>query len=174
MKKAEKIFFVENLTEELKSATCCVLVDYTGLSVKMQQDLKKKLKVCGAKMLVVKNTLFKLAGKDAKVPGETLTDEVLSGPTAMIISDKDSIAPLQVLAKFAKENDILNFKVGIVDGGFQDKNSLVKLSQLPSKEVLYGQLVGSVAGPMYGIVTTLQGNLQKLVWILNEKSKISK
>ncbi len=169
MKKAEKTFFVENLTEELKSATCVVLVDYTGLSVKMQQDLKKKLASCGAKLLIVKNTLFKLAGKDAKVPKETLADTVLSGPTAMIIGSGDSIAPLQVLAKFAKENDILNFKVGIVDGAFQDKETLTKLSQLPSKEILYGQLVGTIAGPMYGIVATLQGNLQKLVWILNSK-----
>lgn len=172
MKKAEKIFFVENLTEELKSATCVVLVDYTGLSVKMQQDLKKKLGEIGAKMTVVKNTLFKLAGKGAKVPEKTMSDTVLSGQTAIIITEKDSIAPLQVLAKFAKENEIPNFKVGIVDGIFQDKETLIKLSQLPSKEILCGQLVGSVAGPTYGLVSTLQGNLQKLVWILKSKSSM--
>lgn len=168
MKRQEKTFFVENLTQELKSATCLVLVDYTGLSVKMQQVLKKKLGLCDAKLLIVKNTLFKLAGINAKVPEETLSDAVLSGPTALVISEKDSITPLQVLAKFAKENEILNFKVGIIDGDFQDKDSLLKLSLLPSKEALYGQLIGSVAAPMYGIVTTLQGNLQKLVWILKQ------
>ena len=171
MKKAEKTFFVENLTEELKTATCVVLVDYTGLTVAMQQDLKKKLAASGAKMLVVKNTLFRLAGKEAKVPEETLSDTVLSGPTAMIISNGDSLAPLQILAKFAKEHEIINFKVGIVDGVFQDKNTLTKLSQLPSKEILYGQLVGSIAGPMYALVGTLQGNLQKLVSILDQASK---
>jgi large subunit ribosomal protein L10 len=171
MKKAEKTFFVENLTEELKSASCVVLLDYTGLSVKMQQDLKKKLALSGAKMLIVKNTLFKLAGKEAKVPEETLSDTVLSGPTAMVISNGDSIAPLQILAKFAKEHEILNFKVGIVDGAFQDKNTLIKLSNLPSKEVLYGQLVGSIAGPMYALTGTLQVNLQKLVSILEQASK---
>lgn len=169
MKRLEKNLFVENLTEELKTATCVVLFDYTGLSVKMQQDLKKRFALCGAKMSIVKNTLFKHAGKNAKVPEETISDNVLAGPTAIIISEKDSIAPLQVLAKFAKENEILNFKVGIIDGNFQDKNSLIKLSLLPSKEALYGQLVGSVAGPMYGLVATLQGNLQKLIYILNEK-----
>ncbi len=171
MKKTEKTFFVENLSQELKSATCVVLVDYTGLSVKLQQDLKKKLSPLGAKILVVKNTLFKHAGKMSELPKETLSDSVLSGPTAVVISEKDSIAPLQILAKFAKENEILNFKVGIIDKTFQDKDSLTKLSLLPSKEVLYGQLVGSVAGPMYGLVGTLQGNLQKLVYILKEKSK---
>ncbi len=172
MKKAEKIFFVENLTQELKSSSCCVLIDYTGLSVKMQQDLKKRLKTCSAQLLIVKNTLFKLAGKSAQLPDETLSDTVLSGQTALIITEMDSIAPLQILSKFAKENEIPNFKVGIVDGKFQDKASLIKLSQLPSKDVLYGQLVGSVAAPMYGIVATLQGNIQKLVYIIQEyKSK---
>jgi large subunit ribosomal protein L10 len=146
-----------------------VLVDYVGLSVKMQQDLKKKLKTCEAKMLVVKNTLFKLAGKSAKVPKETLSDEVLSGPTAIIISEKDPIAPLQILAIFAKENEIPNFKVGIIDGNFQDKESLLALSKLSSKEVLLAQTVGAIGAPVYGVIATLQGNLQKLVYILNAK-----
>lgn len=168
MKKIEKNLFVENLTQELLSATCVVLIDYTGLSVKMQQDLKKKLAICGAKILIVKNTLFKLAGKSAKVPEETLSDTVLSGPTAIIISEKDSIAPLQVLAKFAKENEVLNFKVGIIDKSFQDKDSLINLSTLPSREILLGQAVGAVASPLYGLVATLQGNLQKLVYIIRE------
>jgi large subunit ribosomal protein L10 len=173
MKKAEKIFFVENLAQELKNASCIVLIDYAGLSVKMQQDLKKKLGKVDTTMTIVKNTLFKLAGKNAKVPEETLTDEVLSGPTAIVISEKDPIAPLQILAKFAEENEIPNFKVGIVDGAFQDKNSLGTLSQLPSKEILVAQTVGAIAAPMYAIVATLQGNLQKLVYILQEKAKSS-
>jgi len=171
MKKVEKNLFVENLTQELKSAAGVVLVDYTGLSVKLQQELKKRLAQVGAKMLVVKNTLFKLAGKSAEVPEETLNDTALSGPTAIVISEKDSIAPLQVLAKYAKEHEILNFKVGIVDGMFQDKDSLLKLSQLPSKEVLLAQSVGAIGAPLYGIVTTLQGNLQKLLFLLQNSGK---
>lgn len=171
MKRTEKTFFVENLTQELKGATCIVLVDYTGLSVKLQQDLKKRLTSISAKILVVKNTLFKLAGKVAKLPEETLSDTVLSGPTAMIISDKDSVAPLQILSKFAKENEIINFKVGVIDKIFQDKESLMKLSLLPTKDVLSAQAVGVIAGPLYALVSTLQGNLQKLVYILNAKSQ---
>src|SRR3989344_5256463 len=98
MKKAEKPFLVQDLTEQLKSATSVVLIDYTGLSVKMQQDLKKRLKEAGAGMSVIKNTLIKLAGKEAKMPEESLTDTVLSGPTAIIICEADPIAPLQILA----------------------------------------------------------------------------
>ena len=171
MKKTEKHLFVDNLTEQLKSATCVVLVDYTGLSVKMQQDLKKRLSEVGAQMTVVKNTLFRLAGKGAEVPEETLEDTVLSGPTAMILTEEDAIAPLQVLHKFAKEFEIPSFKVGLVEKSFQDKDTLERLAQLPSKEILMAQAVGAIAGPMYGLVGTLQGNLQKLVYILKEKSK---
>ena len=171
MKKSEKPYFVDNLSAELKSATCVVLINYTGLSVKKQQELTKRLKNVGARMSVVKNTLFKRAGGTAKVPSETLEDTVLSGPTEMIISEGDPFAPLQVLHKFAKEFEIPSMKVGIVEGNFQDKMTLEKLAQLPSKEILLGQAVGTIAGPLYGIVGVLQGNIQKLLYILNEKVK---
>lgn len=171
MKKAEKHIFVENLTQDLKGASSIYLVDHQGLSVKMQQDLKKRLKAVGGKMVVVKNTLFKIAGKDANYPSETLEDTVLSGPTALITGTDDAIAPLQVLAIFAKEFELPNLKVGVVDGKFQDKDALTILSQLPSKEILLGQTVGTIGAPLYGIVGVLQGNLQKLVWILSQKAK---
>ncbi len=171
MKKSEKSFFVANLTEELKGASSVVLVDYSGLNVKAQQDLKNKLREVGGKMLVVKNTLFKLAGEGAKVPKETLSDTALSGPTALVITEKDPIAPLQILGKFALEHDIPQLKVGVIEGSFQNKDTLVALSKLPSKEVLEGLVIGTIGAPLYGIVSTLQGNLQKLVYVLNAKVK---
>lgn len=173
MKKAEKPFFIQNLTEELKSATCLVLVDFTGLSVKKQQELKKRLSGVGARMLVTKNTLFKLAGKEAKTPDEVLTDTVLSGPTALIIGTADAIAPLQILGTFARESEVPQFKVGIIDSAFCDKEALIKLSVLPGKEALLGQFLGVLMGPTFGLVTTLQGNLQKLVYVLDRKTKLS-
>jgi len=171
MKKSEKPLFVQNLTEHLKTATSFVLVDYTGLTVKMQQDLKKRLRQVEADMEVVKNNLFKLAGKEARIDENILTDTVLTGPIALIITEKDPIAPLQVLGKFVKEHEILEFKVGIVEGIFQDKESLTRLTNLPSKENLQAQIIGSLSGPLYGIVGVLQGNLQKLVYILQEVSQ---
>ena len=173
MKKAEKIKLVENLTENLKSATSVVLVDYTGLSVKKQQDLKKRLKEISASMEVVKNTLFKIAGNQAKVDNQALTDEVLTGPVALVITKEDPISPLQVISKFAQEFEIPNLKVGIVEGTFRGKDDLEKLAKLPSKEVLYAQVVGSISSPLYGIVGVLNANMQKLVYILNIKTQIS-
>ena len=173
MRKIEKTIFVQNLIEQLKKATSVVLINYSGISVKMQQDLKARLSVIGAQMSVVKNTLFKVAGSQAKMSNEILTDTVLSGPMAMVITEGDPIAPLSVLQKFAKEHEMPHFKVGIVDGKFQDKSDLERLSTLPSKEILLAQAIGTIASPMYGLVGVLQGSLQKLVYILNVKAQNS-
>ena len=170
MKKAEKSVFVDNLTEEIKSASSYVLINYSGLSVKAQQELKKRLKGAGAKMLVVKNTLLKRAGKAAKIEDGILEDDILTGQTALIISSSDPIAPIQILGKFAKEFEVPQFKVGVVDGIFQDTASLIKLASLPGKDALLGQLLGVLMGPSYGLVGTLNGNIQKLVYILQAKS----
>ena len=177
MKKQEKIFFVENLTEELRLAKSVVLINYAGLSVKAQQELKKRLKEVGARMLVVKNTLLKRAGEAAKVDKEILTDSVLTGQTALVISEDDPIAPLGVLGKFAKEFDsgagysVPQFKVGLVEGSFQDTDALKKLSALPGKDALLGQLLAALMTPSYGLVGTLNANLEKLVYVLTTKAK---
>ncbi len=170
MKKAEKILFVDNLTAELKSAKSLVLINYTGLSVASQHELKKRLKEVGAKMLVVKNTLLKRASETAKIDKEVLTDEVLSGQTALVISSGDPISFIQVLGKFTKEFSVPQMKVGVVDGLFQDGETLLKLSALPGRDALLGQLLGVLMSSSYGLVGTLNGNLQKLVYILKQKA----
>lgn len=171
MKKTEKALFVDNLTKELKGAKSVILVNYSGLSVSMQQDLKKRLKEVNSRMVVVKNTLLKLAGKNAKLPEESLEDSVLTGQNALIIADDDPIAPLQVIYKFAKEFEVPQFRVGIVEGTFQDKESLEKLSILPGKDGLLLQVLGNISAPTYMLVGTLEGNLQQLIYILETKAK---
>ncbi len=171
MKKTEKTQFVENLTKELKDAKSVILVNYAGLSVSKQQDLKKKLKETKGRMVVVKNTLLKRAAMEAKIDEKALTDTVLSGQTALIIADEDPVAPIQVLGKFSKENELPKFKVGVVEGLFQNEAGLVKLSTLPGRDALLGQVLGALMAPSYGLVGTLNGNLQKLVYILSEKAK---
>ena len=170
MKKTEKSLFVDNLAEELKSATSVVLINYSGLSVKAQQELKKNLKEVDAKLTVVKNTLLKKAGKAAKTPKEIFSDTVLSGPIALVITEDDPIAPLQILDKFAKDNQVPQLKVGIIEGSYLDNEALVKLSKLPSKEALNSQVVGTIGAPLYSLIATLQSNMQQLIYILNTKA----
>ena len=171
MKKPEKIKLVKNLAEKLKKAESVILVDYSGMDVKSQQELKNRLRGVSAKMIVVKNTLFKLAGKEAKLPKDTLSDTVLKGQTALVISEKDPISPLSVIAKFASEFDLTKLKVGVVEGSFQDKEALEVLSKLPGKEALHLQVLGTLASPAHGLVGTLEANLQSLIYILEQKSK---
>ena len=160
MKKAEKVIFVENLKEELKGSKSVVLVNYAGLGVKAQQELKKRLSEVGGKMIVVKNTLLKRAEESAKFGKDILTDEILSGQTALVIANDDPVAPIQVLGKFAKEFvseaglPVPKFKVGIVEGSFQNQEALTKLSTLPGRDALLGQLLGTLMGAEYGLVGT--------------------
>lgn len=170
MNKQDKINLVDDLSSKLKKATSLVLVNYVGLSVSLQQALKSRLKEVGSNMVVVKNTLIKRAGEEAGIAKEVLTDEVLSGQTALIISESDAISSIQVIGKFAKEFNIPQFKVGIVEGSFQDKDSLIKLSTIPNRDVLLSQVLGSLMSPSYGLVGVLQGNLQKLIYVLKEVS----
>ena len=173
MYKAEKVTLVDNLIAELKDAKSLVLVNYTGLNVKAQQELKKRLKEAGARMVVVKNTLLKRAITSAKIDDKMATDEILSGQTAIIIGEGEPIAPLTIVGQFAKEHELPKFKVGVIDGTFYDSLSLSQLSALPSKDVLLGQVLGALVSPMYGLTGTLNGNLQKLVYILQTKSTTS-
>ncbi len=170
MKKQEKVLFVENLTKELEKAKSVVLVNYTGLNVKAQQDLKRKLKEVGGRIVVVKNTLLKRAGEAAKLAKEIVSGSILSGQTALVLGSDDPIAPIQVLGKFAKENELPRFKIGVVDGSFQDEAALTKLSTLPGRDALLGQLLGALVSPMYRLTGTLNGNLQKLIYILQTKA----
>ncbi len=166
MLKAQKVTFVEDLTGKLKEAKSLVLVNYSGLNVKAQQDLKDKLNAAGARMVVIKNTLLKRAGQAAKIDEGMLEDSILQGQTALVISNEDAVAPIQILGKFAKENEVPKFKVGIIDGMFQDTASLTKLSVLPGRDVLLGQVLGSLVSPMYGLVGTLNGPMQQLIYTL--------
>lgn len=162
---------VAELTDMLSGASSAVVVNYTGMSVASQQELKNRLREVGATMKVAKNTLIKIASKDAKLAEDFATDEVLVGQTALVLGSDDPIAPLQILAKFADEFQVPSMKVGIVDGAFQDGSALAILAKLPSKEVLAGQVVGALMAPSYGLVGVLSANMQKLLFVLSEKVK---
>lgn len=176
MKKAEKVILVDNLALELKEAKSVVLVNYAGLSVKAQQELVKRLKEAGAKMLVVKNTLLKRAAESVGLDKELLADDILNGQTAVILGLTDAVSPIQVLGKFSKEftsgagESVPKFKVGVVDNKFYDSLSLSQVSNLPGRDVLLGQLLSSLMSGMYGLVGTLQSPLQQLVYTLNAKA----
>ncbi len=170
MKKQEKSVFVKKLTAKLKSAKSISLVDFAGMGVKSQQELKKKLKEAKGGMFVAKNTLIRIAGKEANLPEELLGDTILKGQTAVVVGDEDPISPIQILGKFLETNDTAKMKAGVVEGQFQNKEGLIALSKLPSKEILVGQALGAIAGPMYSLINTLEAKMREIIVILNTKA----
>ena len=166
MKKQDKQVLIDKLTKNLADAKSVTLVDFTGMNMQSQNDLKKKLKEASSKLVVAKNTLIKLSAINAKLPKE-LTDEVATfkGQTALILGIEDPVAPIQITGK----NEAVKFKAGVVEGTYQNKEGLMMISKLPSKEVLVGTTVGSVAGPLYGIINNLEANIQQLLGILTAK-----
>lgn len=165
---------VKGLLSELQEAKSLLLVDFAKMGMEAQIDLKKKLKESGAKMYVAKNTLLKIAITEAKFPSQLTEDSVLSGQTAMIIGSKDlnadGVAPIQAFGKFLETSEAGSFKAGFVDGNFADRDTLITISNLPTKEVLVSQTVGSIAHPLYSLVSNLQSGMQTLIGILSAKS----
>lgn len=169
MIKQDKTDLVSKLTTSFKEAKSISLVNFAGLNIQAQQDLKKRLKGVSATMIVAKNTLIKIAADEAKLPKEITEDGVLSGQTAVVMTNDDPVSPIQTIGKFSIENDALKFKAGILEGEFQNQESLVAISKLPSKEALAGQVVGTIAGPMYALISNLQANVQELLGTLMAK-----
>jgi large subunit ribosomal protein L10 len=164
--KQEKKDYVGTLAQKLSTAKSVVFVDYAGMGVTLQQDFKSKLREVGGTMLVAKNTLLRLAVDQANIDKDLSREEVLKEQTAVVLSGEDAVASIQILGKFSKDNEIPKIKSGIVEGVYLDQARIVRISSLPSKEQLQANVVGTIGAPLYGLVGVLQGNLQKLVYIL--------
>lgn len=172
MKRPQKVTFVQNLTGSLEKAKSLVLVDPTGLPVKQQEILRRRLSEVGGTVSVTKNTLLLRALRQITNYKSQITEiePSLTGQTAVIIANEDELAPLQILGKFIKEFDLPKLKVGIVGREVQNTSNLLALARLPGQVALRAQVVASLMGPMYGLVGTLQSKMQELVYILNARA----
>ncbi len=132
---------VQELVEVLKNAQTGVLVDYRGLNVEEDTQLRNNLRAAGVKYFVVKNTLLRLAAKET---GLDALDEILHGPTALAISEEDAVAPAKVLSDFAKENDKLEIKSGFMDGNVMSLDEVKTLAATPSMDTLIAKIMGSM------------------------------
>ncbi|MBR2724385.1 MAG: 50S ribosomal protein L10 [Ruminococcus sp.] len=144
---------VAQLVETLKSAQAGVLVDYRGITVEQDTQLRAKLREAGVEYKVVKNTLTRFAAKEV---GFEELDEQLNGPTALAISTTDAVAPAKVISDFAKEVEALQIKAGFVDGKVISLDEVKTLASTPSREVLIAKIMGSLNAPISKLVRTLQ------------------
>ncbi len=136
---------VKEIKENIDGAASIVLVDYRGLTVAQDTQLRKNLREAGLIYKVYKNTMVKRAIAGTEFEG--LADS-LDGPTAVVISKTDATAPAREIAKFAKTADKLEFKAGIVEGTVYDAKGLEVISKIPSRDELLAKFLGSIQSPI--------------------------
>ena len=136
---------VQEIAANVNGAQSVVVVDYRGLTVAEDTELRKQLREAGIVYKVYKNTLMNIAFKDTEC--ESLAGD-LKGPSAIAISKEDATAPARILAEFAKKAKALEIKAGIVEGDYYDAEGMKAISAIPSREVLLGRLFGSMQSPI--------------------------
>ena len=166
MLKELKAQIIEELTEILSKSSLLLLTDYKGLSVSEITKLRTDLHEVDSKYRVVKNTLLKIAFKNAKIDFEEL-NSALQGTTALLYTEGDSILALKALYNFIKEHKKPVVKCGVMDNKFITADQAKEYSKLPPKDVLLAQLVGQIQAPIYGFYAVLSGVLRKPLYVLN-------
>ena len=136
---------VQAIVEDLTDAQSAVIVNYCGLTVAQDTELRKQLREAGVIYKVCKNTMMKRAFEGTDF---AQLDEYLEGPNAIAISKEDATAPARILAKYAKQFPALELIAGVVEGNYNDQAGIQALSTIPSREELLGKLLGSIQSPI--------------------------
>lgn len=136
---------VDEISANIKDAQSVVLVDYRGLTVEQDTQLRKQLREAGVTYKVYKNTMMNFAFKGTEFEG---LSQYLEGPSAMAVSTTDATAPARILAKFAKTADKLEIKAGVVEGTVYDAAGIAVIANIPSREELISKLLGSLQSPI--------------------------
>jgi large subunit ribosomal protein L10 len=163
LRKEEKQQIAEDLRDRFSKVAIIVLTDYKGLSVTAMNDLRRKLRAEEIEYQVVKNTLLTRASEDTDV---ALIKDYFKGPSAIALSYDDPISPAKVLSQFAKENDKLEIKVGVMNGQVLDANAIRALAKLPSREVLLGQFLSALNAVPVSFVRTIAAVPRSFVGVL--------
>ena len=149
----EKKQIVASMSEQFKTAVSGVFVDYCGLSVEEDTQLRNKLREAGVEYKVIKNTLARFAAKEV---GFDELDPILNGPTSLALSMTDEVAPAKVIAEFAKTHEQLEIKAGFLDGKVLALDEVKTLAATPNRETLLAKLLGSLNAPISNLARTLQ------------------
>lgn len=160
----EKKRIVGELHEKFAKAAVVILTDYKGLDVTTMNQLRKKLREAEVEYQVVKNSLMVRASEETDV---ALIKESFKGPSAIALGYNDPVAPAKVLTDFAKENDKLEIKVGVMQDKVLDLDSIKALSSLPSREQLLAMVLSAMNGVPTALVRALNDVPCRLLNVLN-------
>jgi len=136
---------VQEITEKFQGAASVVVVDYRGINVAQVTELRKQLREAGVEFKVYKNTLTRRAAEAAGLEG---INDVLVGPNAIAFSNEDVVAPAKIINEFAKKNEALEIKAGIIEGTISSVEDVKALAELPSREGLLSMLLSVLQAPV--------------------------
>ncbi len=159
----EKKQLVEALHEKLTKSKIVILTEYKGLNVEKMNELRRKLKSANIEYRVIKNTLLIRASENTDM---SLMKDKCKGATAIAISYDDPVAPAKVLSDFAKDNEMLEIKVGVMGGKLLDLNAIKSLSTMPSREILLAQLLSTMIAVPTSFVRALSNVPERLLYAL--------
>lgn len=148
---------VAEIAEMFEKAQSAILVDYQGLNVEHTTELRKRFREAGVEYKVYKNNLVKLAIKDTEY--ESLIED-LAGPNAIAFGFEDPVTPAKVIKDFAKDHQALELKTGVVEGLYCDRERVMKIANIPSRDELLGKFLGSIKAPVSNFVYLLS-NISK-------------
>lgn len=154
MPNKSNIESVAKIVDEIKEASALWIVDYRGLTVKETETLRRAVRAAGGHVSVHKNTLVKLALKETEQPA---IDEFLAGPSAFVFAGTDAVAAAKAVKDFAKGNEKLVIKGGVMDGKACSAADVEAIASLPSREQLMGQLAGLISGMARGLAVSIGG-----------------
>ncbi len=157
---SEKQAIVTGLADRLKASSAGVFVDYKGINVAQDSELRNELRKNGVEYSVIKNTLCRRAVDQI---GLTEIDTVLNGTTSLATSTGDPIAPFRVISEFAKKmgEDKFNVKAGYMEGKVLSVSEIAELSALPSKEALYARVLGTMLAPISSLAVVISQILEQ-------------
>jgi large subunit ribosomal protein L10 len=155
---AEKQQAVSEVTEKLKNSSCTIVTDYRGLNVSQVTELRKSLREAGIEFTVLKNSLARRATAGAEL---SELDQYLTGPTAIAFSNSDIVAPAKILTEFAKRNDKLSVKAGVVEGRVVGFDQIKALADLPSREGLLSMLLSVLQAPVRNFALAVKAVSEK-------------
>ena len=150
---------VSALAEKIKEAKLVLLTDYRGISVEDVTGLRANLRKTDAEYKVIKNNITRRALAEAKIEG---LEDLLVGPTAVVLSSEDYLEPLKAVYEYAKNNETYKIKGGVIDGKVMTTEELITLAKLPSRETLISMLAGALLGNISKLAVALdQVRIQK-------------
>jgi len=156
--RQQKEQLVNEISTKLKENSCTIVADYRGLNVAQVTELRKSLREAGVEFQVLKNTLTRRATAQAEL---TELDEALTGPTAIAFSKEDVVAPAKILSDFAKKNEFLKIKAGVVEGKVVDAGQIKALAELPSREGLLSMLLSVLQAPVRNFALAVKAVAEK-------------